>query len=217
MRFTPAASPEVVAALRENPDRLVDGGVMIKAGDRSTVARIDDGSTRLLLKRYNLKHPLHTLTHVALRSRAAWCWRNGRRLREAGVPTPEPLAYCEERLGPLRFQSYLLTRYVEGRTLADFVDDVADDDPDLVRVAEELGRTWQVLGALRAGHDDMKSTNFIVGADDRVWMIDLDGMRIGLPGPLFRRERRNDAARFLRNWPERPAVVRQFRDALGRV
>ena len=67
-----------------------------------------------------------------------------------------------------------------------------------------------ISGELRAGHDDMKAANFIVDADGHVWMIDLDGMRLGLPGPLFRRVRRLDHACFMRNWKENAVAAALF-------
>lgn len=187
---------------------------MLKDGDRSTVVRLrrDDGD--FVLKRYNRKGPVHTATHLLLRSRAAWCWRTGRRLEEVGLRTPRPLAYVERRLGALRFESWLLTPFVDGRTLLE----VVQGDPSaeaLARHAEDFGAIWRTLGALRAGHDDMKATNFIVDEAGRLWLIDLDGMRLGLRGAWFRRARRKDRARFMRNWQGHPRVAEAFRARLG--
>jgi tRNA A-37 threonylcarbamoyl transferase component Bud32 len=207
----PGAPPEIVAALRDGTDALLSGATVLKEGDRCTVVRLDAGGRPLVLKRYNLKQPAHTATHLLLRSRAAWCWSNGHRLLRAGLRTPEPLAYCEHRVGPLRFQSYLLTTYVEGPTLRDFIRAGDPSPADLDRVARSFARVWHGLGVLRAGHDDTKATNFIVGDDGELWMIDLDGMRIGLPAPLFARTRRNDFERFMRNWRGRPEVAEAFR------
>ncbi len=204
-------------ALRSGGDRLLEGARVLKEGDRCTVVRLDADGQALVLKRYNLKRPFHTATHMLLRSRAAWCWINGHRLREAGLSTPEPLACCEHRLGPLRFQSYLLMPFVEGPTLRDYVDHHAPSPAELDRVAAEFARIWSVLGSLRAGHDDTKATNFIVGADGSLWMLDLDGVRIGLPRLLLERARRNDLARFMRNWEDRPEVAAAFRARLGTV
>ena len=184
---------------------------MLKDGDRCTVVHVEDA---YVLKRYNLRGPVHTARHVFLRSRAAHCWRAGHRLLRAGLATPEPLAWSERRLGPLRFESYLLMPYVSGPTLLELVRNGASGD-DVERVASRFAEIWRGLGGVRAGHDDMKASNFIVGDDGRLWMIDLDGVRLGLPEPRFRRARQKSLARFMRNWRAHEEAAAAFRAAIG--
>ena len=220
-----AAPMSMVDALWQDPDRLVSQGVMLKDGDRCTVVRLDQGDRPLVLKRYNSKDSVHTAVHLMLRSRAQWGWINGRRLMATNVRTPEPLACLEERYcGVLRLRSYLLTEFVAGKTLREYV---AADDPghpgnpghagytDLPDLAIQFSSIWQTLGQLRVGHGDMKATNFIIDARRRLWLIDLDGMRVYRWSPLLRRERRNDLARFMRNWQEHLDVQAIFRARIG--
>ncbi len=209
LRHGPAAPACILDRMTEGIEQLVDEAPALKRGDRCTVVRVDGDGRPLVLKRYNLKGPAHTLVHLFLRSRAAWCWRNGHRLLQAGLATPEPLACWECRAGPLRLQSYLLTEFVPGPTLLARVGEAEPTEID--RLAAAFARVWRLLGELRAGHDDMKATNFIAGGDGRLWLVDLDGMRIGLPAPFFRRARRRDLARFMRNWRDRPEVAAAFR------
>jgi hypothetical protein len=208
------ALPDALVRLLVDPERLLDDAHLLKDGDRCTVGRLDLEGGPWVVKRFNRKGAAHTFTHFLLRSRAAWCWINGRRLLAAGLPTPSPVGYAERRRGPLRLESWLLTRFVEGRTLLDYATD-DDVDPDaLALVADRFAEIWRGLGDLRAGHDDMKATNFLVDGEQRVWMIDLDGMRVGLPGPLFARDRRSDYERFMRNWQDRPEAAALFRDRI---
>jgi hypothetical protein len=170
----------------------------------------------LTLKRYNLKSTLHTAIHMPLRSRARWSWLNGRKLLKAGVPTPQPLACVEERRhGVLHLRSYLLTEFVPGRSLLDLVHSRTLSHEQLADLAKQFTRIWQSLGQLRAGHGDMKATNFIVDPHGKLWLIDLDGLRIHHSATLLRRERRNDLTRFMRNWQERPEVAAIFRARIG--
>jgi len=213
-------------------DDVIASGVMLKPGDRCTVVRLDlpqanalpapgaaskgDQPRHLTLKRYNLKGRLHTAIHLPLRSRAQWSWLSGRRLVAAGVATPMPLACVEERqCGILRLRSYLLHEFVPGRSLLDLVqsDDVTGEP--LADLAKQFARMWQTLGQLRAGHGDMKATNFIVDPHGKLWLIDLDGLRVYRSGALLRRERRIDLARFMRNWQDSPEAAAVFRARIG--
>ena len=198
--YAPEAPASLIDRFRNETDSLLTGTEILKNGDRCTVVRVDAEEGSFVVKRYNRKGPLHTATHLLLRSRAAWCWRNARCALEAGLATPAPLACYERRVGPLRLESYLLMAFVDGPTLLDYVQSGAAEPAVLEKLAEEFGRIWRGLGRLKARHHDMKATNFIVDAEHRLWLIDLDGMRTGLPGPLFRHARRTDRERFKRNW-----------------
>ena len=206
----------LVERLWSNADAVIASAQMLKDGDRCTVMRIDAASGPLTLKRYNLKSALHTAIHLPLRSRAHWSWLSGRKLVKAGAPTPMPLACIEERRhGLLHLRSYLLTQFVPGRSLMDLVQSGEAKGERLADVARQFTRIWQTLGHLRAGHGDMKATNFIVDAQDKLWLIDLDGLRIHQSAVLLRRERRNDLARFMQNWHEKPEVAAVFRARIG--
>jgi len=210
LAYGSGAPEEIVARLERDPDALIDEGRVLKAGDRCTVVQVDDA---FVLKRYNLRGPLHTARHVLLESRAARCWRSGHKLLRAGLATPEPLAWSERRIGSMRFQSYLLMPYVSGPTLLDLVRNGASAN-DVDRVAACFASLWQGLRRVRAGHDDMKASNFIVGEDGTLWLIDLDGVRLGLAEPSFRRARQKSLARFMRNWRAHEAAEAAFRAAL---
>jgi len=175
-----------------------------------------DASPMFTLKRYNLRGGVHTAIHLPMRSRARWSWLNGRRLVAAGVPTPMPLACIEERrFRLLRVRSWLLTTFVQGRSLLELVQSQQLAGDRLVDLARQFSRIWQTLGQLRAGHGDMKASNLIVDPDDQLWLIDLDGLRIYRSAALLRRERRNDLARFMRNWNDYPEVAAKFRARIG--
>jgi hypothetical protein len=205
-----------------DPDAVIGSSRMLKDGDRCTVVQVTgevasasapSGGT---LKRYNLKDGFHTAVHAVLRSRARWGWLNGRRLFAAGVCTPMPLACIEElRHGALHLRSYLLTPFVPGRSLLNLVTSGDASGERLADLAKQFSRMWQALGQLRAGHGDMKATNFIVDPQWRLWLIDLDGMRMHRSALLLRRERRNDLARFMRNWQDRPEAAAVFRARIG--
>src|SRR5205085_1042208 len=119
------------------------------------------------------------------------------------------------RSGIVRGRSYLLTEFVAGTPLREFV---ARQKPgaEIVRnLAEQFCQIWRGLGTLHGGHGDMKESNFLVDPQNRLWMIDRGGMRVYPVGPLLHSERRKDIARFMRNWQEMPEVAAIFRARIG--
>lgn len=210
---------EIVEAMWRDADALIRNGTMLKDGDRCTIVRLfaDRFAGGLVLKRYNLRGPLHTIGHFVLRSRAAWSWRNGHLLADAGLSTPRPLAMLEERFGPLRLRSFLLMGFVSGVPLLDVVRSGRLDSAQLSKIADQFAHVWRKLGELRLGHGDMKATNFIVDDDGRLWLIDLDGMRRQRFGPMLARERRRDLERFMRNWRDHPEAAAAFRARLDKA
>jgi hypothetical protein len=220
-------------ALWSDPDQLINSGAMLKDGDRCTVVKVDlpateivepgteDGSDTgqsLVLKRYNLKGAGHTAVHWFMRSRAMWCWINAHAVTGAGLPTPKPLACVEDRrFGALREKSWFLCSYVHGTSLRDLVQNKSTGSDELGPLATQFARIWRELGALRVSHGDMKASNFVIDPQGVLWLIDLDGMRRYHAPLLFRRERRNDMACFMRNWQDDPKAAEVFRSRLGPV
>lgn len=203
---------ELLRAVGGDIDALLGGGETLKASGRCTVVRLrgvegEDWTAR----RFNTKGPGHTAAHWFLRSKARWCWRNATLLAQAGLATPEPVVCAEERcVGVLRMRSVFITRYVKGQSLWELVATGELSEERLMEVAAQFGRIWKTLGRLSIGHGDMKATNFIVDSDHRIWMIDLDSMRVLGNRFMLARRRRQDLERFMRNWKGHPAVAAIF-------
>lgn len=209
---SPNAPSDLRDALWENASALLAKGTEVKPGDRTTIVSLQSANgRRYILKRSNLRGPVHTLLHVFLRSRGRWSWRNGIRLKAGGVPTAVPLALLEERWGAVRLRSYLLTEHTPGQSLLDWARACDPHDSQLARVADAFAMVWRRLGQLQLAHRDMKATNFIVNEAGDITLIDLDSMRRLPRGPLLARARRLDRLRFLKNWQGRPELEQVFR------
>jgi hypothetical protein len=153
------------------------------------------GSRPIVVKRYNVKSPLHRVRRW-FKSRARTAWRNGHRLEFLGIPTAAPLALVEERFGPLRGRSWLV------------MEDCGDDDLDGAVARDGWREVWldqlvALLGILRAlglGHGDMKATNVLI-RNDVLHLIDLDALGERSGGY------RVDRDRLLSNWAEQPSLL----------
>jgi tRNA A-37 threonylcarbamoyl transferase component Bud32 len=137
-------------------------------------------------------------------------------LDREGLATPEPVVWAEERwMAVLRMRSLLITRYVNGRSLWQAVSSGELAGDRLKDAAAQLARIWNTLGQLNIGHGDMKATNFIVDSENRLWMIDLDSLRVLRNRLVLARQRRQDIKRFMRYWKGHPAAADLFSSHLG--
>ena len=116
-------------------------------------------------------------------------WRVNRRLLDAGLPVPEPLAAAFERRGPF-YTGALLTRRI----------------PDALPLPKAAGRMasgdWKRLGgmlgeAAGAGlrHPDLNANNILMDSNGKFWLLDFDRAWIADnsfdPGPMIGRLQRS--------------------------
>lgn len=116
-------------------------------------------------------------------------WRVTRRLYDAGLPVPEPLAAAFERHGPI-YRGALLTRRIP------------DAEPLPKAAARMASEDWKNLGdmlgkAARAGlrHPDLNANNILLDTDGKFWLLDFDRAWIAEnkfdPGPMIGRLERS--------------------------
>lgn len=182
------------------PGPAVAGAPRLKDGNSATVVRCRDAGSDLVVKRYNVKNWRHGLRRAPRRSRAWISWQNANALAHLGVPTPRALGLREERWGPLRRVTYLITATSEGVSLQDWI-----GERDAAQVPDWLDQALaDILAALAAAslsHGDLKASNFLVEeAERRLLLIDLDSMRLHRSSRRHGRALRRDLDRFLANW-----------------
>lgn len=200
----------LLQVLIDKPDAVLAEGQRLKSGGTCTVAGVQLGACRVVVKRYNLKHWRHALSRAWRPSRAWHSWREGHRLGFYGIATPRPLAVIEERLGPLRGRAFLVNEHCPGACLLDVLDAGLLPEPALATALLEL---FGQLHALRITHGDLKASNLLWDAG-RVVLIDLDAMCQHASSAGFARAWRRDRARFLRNWPAQSPLYNWLEDSL---
>ena len=131
-----------------------------------------------VLKHYREPTRRHAFKQLVSQSRARKTWRFAHRLADAGVTTPRPVAYIENRWGPLRRDSFLVYPYVEGRLLQNCIAEEAKQSPSVHdRLWCQIHELWKRLLELRVSLGDTNLANFIVSPDGQIWLIDLDKSR----------------------------------------
>lgn len=197
------------------PDVAVETGRALKLGGSSTVALIEQGGRRLVIKRYNIKGVGHWLRRCWRPSRAWHSWVEGNRLMFLDIATPRPLAVLELRWLGLRRRSYLVTEYGAGEDIVTrFQPYLSNPPPEAELLA--LDQLFAALLRGRISHGDMKGTNLLW--EQGCWaLIDLDAVQQHGSDASFARAYAKDRARFLRNWPTDSALHRLLEERLPRL
>ncbi len=224
--FDSQLASQVVDRLWDDPDEFLAAGQVLTQDDHGAVARVPvkaptaDGHFRNtavgLLKRFNLRGVAHTLTRLLLFTRGSRSWTYGREMLDAGVGTARPLAMVEDRLGPLRFRSFVLTEQVEGTPLPEFLATTTLNSLELDRLAGQFARIWHTLGELRIVHGSMHASNFLVTPDRQLKLINLDGTWRHWFDLTFLHRRDRDWLRFMKAWRGQPEFGAAFRAAVAR-
>ena len=92
-------SATLVSALWDHADEFMQSGQKIKLGNRCSVMQVEVEGTPWVVKRFNLRGPMHSAIHSFFPSRAQTGWDFGRLLIEAEVLTPKPVAWLQKKLG----------------------------------------------------------------------------------------------------------------------
>ena len=199
MQYDMRLAQTLVESLWSDPDQFVgDGRVLVCKPGVRTAVQFSYEQQAFVLKCYQARSWRHAAKDAFLTSRARDCWLVTHRLIEAGVATPRPVAYLEDRFGPLRGRSFLIYEFVPGVTLRDRLTEGPLSRAVVDGLARQFDALWQTLRAVRVSHCDMNAGNFIVDADDRLWMIDLDKMSRHRRNRALDRARASSLARFLK-------------------
>jgi tRNA A-37 threonylcarbamoyl transferase component Bud32 len=191
---------DLVETLWNEPASLVSASEPLqRRGVRATV-KVTWAGQHYVLKHYVEPSWRHALKRTVLPSRANLTWNVAHKLAAAGVATPRPVAYVENRWGRLRRDSFLMYPYVEGRTLSDcFGCGLPESQPMKDSLWRQLGELWQKLVELQASLADTNTGNFIVCPAGRLWVIDLDKARFHRLAWFATRRQRDGWQRLLRS------------------
>jgi len=201
--FRRALNTDGWRAFIANPDAAMQGGVMLKDGNSTTVMRLCIDGRDVVVKRYNSKSLWHQLKRLFSSTRAWRSWRNAHMLEMLGIATPAPLLMLERRSGPVRGISWFVTDYVDGIEVKKLLQEKSVDSAVWQQTMAQFRELFIGLGEYAIVHGDTKATNFLSAAG-RLTVLDLDAMRQETDSGRYRRARSRDLKRFVRNFDKNP-------------
>jgi tRNA A-37 threonylcarbamoyl transferase component Bud32 len=181
----------------EQIDTLMDNGRFLKTGDATCVSNITWNNKNIVVKRYDNKGFIHSLRHTIKKSRAYKGWLYAHFLGTLDIDTPKAFAYIERRRGLLIWKSYLVTQYIEGENLWNFMRDDNVTERRKMDVIQQVVKMLDRMWDFRITHGDLKHTNVLITQNGPV-LTDLDGMIVHRWELLYRKKRAKDVKRFIR-------------------
>ncbi|MCK5190780.1 MAG: hypothetical protein KAR12_12065, partial [Methylococcales bacterium] len=121
-----------------NPDNLINNGHILKRGNSTTVSIVTTGHKQWLIKRYNTKNWIYLLRRAFRRSKALVSWKNTNLLKFYGIPTPEPVAIIEKRLGPFRKTTYFISEVILCENYWDYIHSSQLSDEEKLSLAHAV-------------------------------------------------------------------------------
>ena len=179
----------------EKIDTLMDEGQILKKGNTCYVSRLMWNGKDVVVKRYNHKGFIHSLRHTIKGSRARRGWLHAHRLRILNIATPNPLAYIEQRKGLLIWKSYLITQYVKGQRLYDFLRNDKVTQEQRSTASQQIKNLLDRMAKYRITHGDLKHINILIKENTPV-LIDLDGMKVHRWNWIYKIKRSKDLVHF---------------------
>jgi tRNA A-37 threonylcarbamoyl transferase component Bud32 len=207
---------EDILPLLNEPDIYMAKGQLLKNGNTATLAVVNIGGLRLVVKRYNIKSGWHALKRCLRPSRAWKSWKNAHRLILLGIPTPRPIALVEHRWGPLRAKAYFISEYVEGTNVNHLARQGQLKNNNLQNLIDQFVGILQLFADASLSHGDFKATNFLVEAG-KILITDLDAMAEHRFRWSLQRAFRKDCKRLMKNWRGMPDIEKPFQEGLQRV
>lgn len=171
-------SPQLLAVLERPDEFLKDPTQLFKNTRLVTIGRIsagEPGRPGLVLRRLNYGRFRHRLRDCFRPSRASRAMRRSLALEEAGIPVPRALAVAVKRSWHWPVVAYFLTEEIAPTTtLKDFL---AGHDRVPNRLLKDLAGVFARLHSSGFIRGDTKSTNILLDAGLRPWLIDIDSVR----------------------------------------
>ena len=192
-----------------NPDQFFSRGRVLKNGRSSGVRVVELGGKNYVIKKYYLKNYLHFIFRSILPSRAEVSWRNGVLLRYLHIATPRPIVLVENRFGPLRGTSFIVTELIEGEHAWAYFVEGGHSEEDSQDVANKLVNILKNLERVMISHGDLKATNVLISQGEPL-LIDLDAMISWKNEEGFRKRFRKDIEHFLNSWSKNERAVTFF-------
>ena len=180
----------------------------LKCARANRVFRYQRDGCDWIVKQYSSRSWWCGLKHIFKGTHAAVSWQNANRLQSLQILTAKPIAVLQKKWGMLQRRDYFVMEYVPGQTLREYLQFFCD----LQGQQQMITKVVQVMTALKQNrlcHRDVKAQNWQV-CNDKLYLLDLDNLRVYPWELLFTRAFNKDVKRFLKIWRNRPVLQQAF-------
>ena len=155
-------------ALLDNPKTYLQQAEtrIIQDNFKNKIVCLEINRTKAVIKIHKYKSAWHRIKRLFRKTRANRSWEYSLLLNKHGIPTPQPIAYKESRIGPLRGDSYFIYEWVDGingeeyftkhKTHPEIVEKAVDAIVDMTRTIKKLGLI----------HGDIRLKNMVFKGDN---------------------------------------------------
>jgi tRNA A-37 threonylcarbamoyl transferase component Bud32 len=159
-------------AIMDDPDGfLAQRAQILKGGRTATVGKTDS----VVLKRFNFRKVENLVKDLFRHSRARRAFRAAYHLELAGISTAKVLAVASRRCCGVLLRSYLLMAEIPAALdLGARLRRGPAPEPALIRKTAELIAQLHQQGF---SHRDLKETNLVLDGEQRLYLLDLDGLK----------------------------------------
>jgi tRNA A-37 threonylcarbamoyl transferase component Bud32 len=182
---------------------------ILKHGKANNVFRYQWGECDWVVKQYSDRSWWHGLKHAIKGTHAGLSWQNANRLQSLQILTAKPIAVLRKKWGVLQHRDYFVMEYVPGQTLREYLHSFCDLHEQQKQMIVKVVQIMNALKQNRLCHRDVKSQNFQV-CGDKLYLLDLDNLRVYPWKLLFTRTFNKDVKRFLKIWRNRPVLQQAF-------
>jgi len=144
---------------------------------KSKIGVIFIDGKKIVIKRHNYKSRWHKFKRFFRRTRASRNWYFSKLLLSHGISVPQPVAFVETRIGPLRLESYFMYEYVDGITGDEYFKKNADVSEKIEGAINHIVNLLSKIKELQLIHGDIRISNLIF-KNGKIWLLDFDDMRL---------------------------------------
>jgi tRNA A-37 threonylcarbamoyl transferase component Bud32 len=181
----------------------------LKRGKANTVFRYQWNECDWVVKQYSARSWWHGLKHIFKGTHAAPSWQNANRLQLLHILTPKPIGILQKKCRASTHPDYFIMEYVPGQTLREYLLSFCDLQAQQQHMIAKVVQIMTALKQNRLCHRDVKSQNFQV-CGDKLYLLDLDNLRVYPWKLFFSRAFNKDVKRFLKIWRIRPVLQQAF-------